>query len=139
MTYTLKLNKTIAPKKSKLQEWAESPVGWWKVTTEGDVEGRSTDQLGTHYGHVVEIAMSLPRGGCYSLRFEKAKEPSGVYGSPEDHHKDRQAVRNSANISLDTIGSYKGGEKEIAKWLDCDEVVVKPCNYCGAYTIVLKA
>jgi hypothetical protein len=132
MTYKLKLNKTIAPKKSKLQEWAD-PVGWWKVTTEGDVEGRSTDQLGTHYGHVVEIAMSLPRGGCYSLRFEKAKEPQQAF-IPDQY----QAVRTEANIQLEPI-SYKGGEKEIAKWLDCDEVEVKPCNYYGAYTLKLKA
>lgn len=135
MTYKLKLNKTIAPKKSKLQEWADSPVGWWKVTTEGDCEGRSTDQLGMHYGHVVEIAMSLPSGPSYSYRFEKS-----AHLPPEDVnavHVERQAVRKEANISLEPI-NYKGGEKEIAKWLDCDEVEVKPCNYYGAYTIKLK-
>jgi hypothetical protein len=136
MTYKLKLNKSIAPTKSKLQEWADSPVGWWNVTTEGDCEGRTTDQLGMHYGHVVEIAMSLPRGGSYSLRFEKSTNLP-----PEDVnavHVERQAVRTKANISLEPI-SYKGGEKEIAKWLDCPEVMVKPCNYYGAYTLELKA
>ena len=137
MTYKLKLNKTIAPTKSKLQEWAESPVGWWKVTTEGDCEGRSTDQLGMHYGHVVEIAMSLPSGYSYSYRFEKAKNMNGDFNIP-NIPDEYQAVRKEANISLDPI-SYKGGEKEIAKWLDCDEVEVKPCNYYGAYTIKLKA
>ena len=137
MTYKLKLNKTIAPEKSTLQKWAESPVGWWKVTTEGDCEGRSTDQLGTHYGHVAEIAFSI-KGGCgYSFRFEKADGPSGVYGSPEDHHKERQVVRKKVNISLDPI-SYKGGEKILAEWLDCPEVLVKPCNYYGAYTLELN-
>ena len=136
MTYKLKLNKTIAPKKSKLQEWADSPVGWWKVTTEGDVEGRSTDQLGTYYGHVAEIAFSIDRC-CYSLLFEKAKEPSGVYGSPEDQRETRQAVRKTTNISLPPI-NYKSGEKEVTEWLDCPEVVVKPCNYYGAYTIELR-
>lgn len=137
MTYKLKLNKTIAPKKSKLHEWADSPVGWWKVTTEGDCEGRTTDQLGTHYGHVVEIAMSLPSGGGYSLLFEKATNMAGA-GHPDEFHTERQAVRKEANISLAPI-SYNGGEKEIAEWLDCDEVEVKPCNYYGVYTIKLKA
>ena len=132
MTYKLKLNKTIASKKSKLQEWADSPVGWWKVTTEGDCEGRSTNQLGTHYGHVVEIALSITGGCGYSFRFEKAKSPQQAF-IPDQY----QAVRTKANISLDPI-NYKGGEKEIAVWLDCDEVEVKPCNYYGAYTIKLK-
>jgi hypothetical protein len=137
MTYKLKLNKTIAPEKSVIEKWADSPVGWWDVTTEGDCEGRSTKQLGTHYGHVAEIAFSLKDCG-YSFHFEKTDGPCGVYGSHEDHHKERQAVRTIANITLPPI-TYKGGEKELAKWLDCPEVAVKPCNYYGAYTLELKA
>ena len=135
MPYKLKIDRNIAPEKNALQKWCDSPVGYWKVTTEGDVEGHSTTQLGTHYGHIVEIALSLK--GCYSLRFEKAKEPSGVYGSPEDHHKIRKIVAKSTNISI-LCWSHKGGEKELSAWLDCPEIVVKPCNYYGAYTIVLK-
>jgi hypothetical protein len=103
MTYKLKLNKTIAPKKSVLQEWADSPVGWWKVTTEGDCEGKTTKQLGTHYGHVAEIAFSIAEGRGYSLCFEKGKEPSGVYGSTEEHHKKRQIVTKNTNISFPPI------------------------------------
>jgi len=135
MTYKLKLNKTIAPSKSSLELAFPSPIGWWKVTTEGDCEGRSTRQLGTHYGHIAEIAFSIEEGFSYSYRFEKGAEPSGVYGSPEDHHKKRQAVRAKANISIDTF-NYKGGEKTLAKWLDCSgDVVVKPCTFYGAYTL----
>lgn len=136
MPYKLKLNKTIAPEKSVLEKWAKSPVGWWKVTTEGDCEGRSIDQLGTHYGHIAEIAFGLERGGGYSLTFEKTNEPNGVYWSDKDHHKERQAKRNKVNISLPPITS-KGFENEIAKWLDCPEVKVNPCNYYGAYTLEL--
>lgn len=134
MTYTLKLNKTIAPQKSVLEKWADSPVGWWKVTTEGDVEGRSTVQLGTHYGHVAEIAFSLDCKLGYSLRFTKAKEPSGVYGAPE--RIERQAINKKVNISLEPI-SCKGLENVITKWLDCPEVKVLSCNYYGAYTLEL--
>lgn len=136
MTYKLKLNKTIVPEKSALEKWSESPVGWWDVTTEGDCEGRSITQLGIHYGHVAEIAFSLGGSGGYSLRFQKTDGPSGVYGSYEDHHKERQAKCKRVNISLPPI-SYKGGEGEIVKWLDCPEVRVKPCNYYGAYTLEL--
>jgi hypothetical protein len=136
MPYKLKLNKTIKVEPTKLQAWAKSPVGWWKVTTEGDCEGRTTDDLGTHYGHVCEIALSL-KGSGYKLRFQPAKKPQGVYGSIKDWHVERQIVAKAANIALDPI-NYKGGEKAIAEWLDCPEVIVKPCNYYGAYTIALK-
>lgn len=134
MAHKLKLIKTIEPKKSAIQKWSDSPVGWWKVTTEGDCEGRTTEQLGTHYGHVAEIAFSL--GCAYSLRFEKGREPHGVNGAPEDHHKTRQIVTKKTNISFDCM-TYKGGEKELAEWLDCAEIKVTPCNYYGAYTITL--
>jgi len=36
-----------------------SPIGWWKVTTEGDCEGRSVRQCGTFYGHIAEIAFGI--------------------------------------------------------------------------------
>jgi hypothetical protein len=137
MTYKLKLNKTIAPKKSPLKEWADSPVGWWTITTEGDCEGRSITKLGTRYGHVAEIAFGLPCCG-YSFRFEKAICPTRFDGDLETVRVEQQAVRTEANISLDPI-TYKGGEKVLAEWLDCPEIVVKPCNYYGAYTIKLVA
>lgn len=47
----------------------DSPIGEWHVTTEGDEEGRSTKDLGTHYGHVVDIALRLAGHAFYSLRF----------------------------------------------------------------------
>ena len=33
--------------------------GWWHVTTEGDDEGRTTRDLGYHYGYLDEIALRL--------------------------------------------------------------------------------
>ncbi len=135
MPYKLKLTKTIEPEKNALEKMG-SPIGWWNVTTEGDCEGRTTNQLGDHYGHIAEIALSM-KGGGYSLRFVKAQEPNGVYGSPEDHHKIRKLARKAVNISLD-CWSHKGGELGLEKWLDCPEIVVTPCNYYGAYTIHLK-
>jgi hypothetical protein len=136
MPYKLKLIKTIDPELTALQKWSLTPVGWWKVTTEGDEEGRTIRELGTHYGHLAEVALSL-KGCGYSLRFEKARKPQGVYGNATEWHVERRIVTKSVNISID-VWSHKGGEKQLAEWLDCDEIVVKPCNYYGAYTIALK-
>jgi hypothetical protein len=52
----------------------ESSYGYWKVTTEGDVEGRSTRDLGTFRGHIDEIAFHLANKCFYSLRFTPIKE-----------------------------------------------------------------
>lgn len=141
MTYKLKLIKTIVPEKSLFQKWAESPVGWWRVTTEGDVEGHTTDDLGTFYGHVAEIAFSL-KGGGYSLRFEKAKQPEKVKATAE--RLTRQIVTKQTNISFGSDSNTYGCkgvafDKMLAAWLDCPEVEVLPCNYHSAFTIKLKA
>ena len=75
----MKLNLKIETKSPKSDIWGYdslakyNPIGWWNVSTEGDCEGRSTDQLGTHYGHVAEIAFALRKKSGYSLRFEPSK------------------------------------------------------------------
>lgn len=45
--------------------------GIWEVTTEGDVEGRSTKQLGTHPGNLFEIVKQLNGQSYYSLRLKR--------------------------------------------------------------------
>lgn len=52
----------------------KSPVGLWKVTTEGDCEGRSTKNLGIHRGHIADIAHRLGGHNMYSLNFQPANE-----------------------------------------------------------------
>ena len=52
----------------------ESSYGYWKVTTEGDCEGRSTRDLGTFRGHIDEIAFHLANRCYYSLRFKPIEE-----------------------------------------------------------------
>lgn len=54
----------------KKQDYS-SPYGFWKVTTEGDCEGRSTRQLGIHAGFIDDIALALADQCCYSLTFTK--------------------------------------------------------------------
>jgi len=50
-------------------------VGRWRVTTEGDVEGRTTRDLGVHVGHVADIAATLAPLVHYGLDFRPEPEP----------------------------------------------------------------
>lgn len=45
--------------------------GTWRVTTEGDVEGRSTKQLGVYTGFIDDIAFYLSKQSYYTLSFYK--------------------------------------------------------------------
>lgn len=55
--------------------------GTWAVTTEGDVEGRTVRQLGTHTGYIDEIALYLADRAYYKLSF-KAVTPIKDYKTP---------------------------------------------------------
>ena len=52
--------------------------GLWKVTTEGDVEGRTINDLGTYFGNISEIALHLADKAYYGLNFRKV-EPIDKY------------------------------------------------------------
>jgi hypothetical protein len=49
----------------------DSPIGAWKVTTDGDHTGRSIKPLGVYNGHIVDIAKRLAGYAMYQLYFEK--------------------------------------------------------------------
>jgi hypothetical protein len=126
----------IAPLKNKNTEI--SPIGWWKVTTEGDCEGRSTVDLGLHYGHVAEIALSLDVGPYYSYYFRpiEASKPSGK-------RPKLQAKRKSAWVSLSFHSCHNDLDaRKIANWLDCPELTIKDslpsCKYYSAFNIEVK-
>ena len=44
--------------------------GFWRVTTEGDEEGRNTKELGIYEGYLDDIAFELADSVFYALRFE---------------------------------------------------------------------
>ena len=50
-------------------------LGWWKITTEGDCEGKTVTDLGVHYGYLDELAFSFGRKSYYSLTFQAVKRP----------------------------------------------------------------
>lgn len=47
----------------------DNSFGTWEVTTEGDVEGRTTTNLGTFTGHIDDIALHLADKCYYCLKF----------------------------------------------------------------------
>jgi hypothetical protein len=69
--------------------------GTWNVTTEGDVEGRTTRQLGTHTGFIDDIAFKLADQAYYGLRFDPV-DPTKIEKTPR--------TRTRVQVSLD-IGS----------------------------------
>lgn len=69
---------------------------WWKVHTEGDVEGRTIRDLGHHHGTLQEVAAKLS-GACswvLSFRWVNPNEMS------PDHGK-----RDNVTISVEGISS----------------------------------
>lgn len=143
----LKLNKNIpkpAPKKEfkKIKDLGiKGPVGWWRVTTEGDCEGRTTRQCGDHYGHVVEIALSLTNNPYYRYHFHPITDRAA------GKRVTRQAVRKEVWIQMDiSMGTWSMSNEKRAEWmqewLDCDEIECLPygknCVYYASTMIRLK-
>lgn len=48
-----------------------NPYGTWRVTTEGDCEGKSTRDLGVYVGYIDDIAFALSEKCFYALEFTK--------------------------------------------------------------------
>lgn len=120
----------------------ESPIGWWKVETEGDCEGRSIKQLGEYYGHVAEIAFHLADKVCYALQFKPIR--IGTKGVRQTY----QATRNKVWISLSIDSKTWDMTPEMRakwfeSWLDCPEDVdvvdsTAGCTYYAAVHLTLK-
>ena len=81
---------------SKLTEKYRDTYGTWRVTTEGDVEGRSITQLGTYEGHLDEIAKKLSSQAFYSLHFKKT-DPVTELPEPE-----RERPEVSVQLDIDS-------------------------------------
>jgi len=64
--------------------------GTWRVTTEGDEEGRTVRELGSYTGNFDEIAFALADKEFYKLTFEMVDAPPTEY----------KPVRDRVNISF---------------------------------------
>lgn len=67
------LRKLQKEKEDRKKPIPFNPEGVWKVTTEGDCEGRSTRQLGTYEGHILDVVRQLAGQAYYQLTFERVK------------------------------------------------------------------
>lgn len=70
---------------------------WWRVTTEGDIEGRTLKNLGRHYGTLYEVARKLSGAACWKLDF--------TWLSPESHREALSRARDEVSISVGQINN----------------------------------
>ena len=107
------------------------PYGVWRVTTEGDCEGRSTCELGTHAGYIDEIAFALADQAMYGLNFSKVNKLNL-----------KKPTRKSVHVSLDIESGTWNSEEAILsfakKMLNDRPVVVIPSNYYASFVICSK-
>lgn len=112
----LNLNKNIpAPltPAEKIKAKFYGPVQVWRVTTEGDCEGRTTRDLGEFYGHIAEIAFSLADKVYYSLHFSPVER---VF--PRVNRPYYDATKKSVWIRLDIkSGTWDMDSDERARWI----------------------
>jgi hypothetical protein len=118
----------------KFNDWA-TPIGWWHVTTEGDCEGRTTNNLGDHYGHIADIAFALADKCHYSLQFR----PDVAIRSPGITAQ-RKATGRGVHISFydGPFRMQNPNEIDVSKWMNIEGVSVTECNYYGAVTLTAR-
>ncbi len=106
-----------------------SSYGEWIVTTEGDVEGRSTQNLGVHEGYVDEIALSLANRSYYILNFRRTNTKILKNVSP---------TKDKTNIKVEGMtdsSDRKYRVEEYKKFFAGRDIFVTECNYYASVTI----
>lgn len=122
----------------------ESPVGWWEVTGVFGDEADSREVIGTHYGHVAEIAFHLANKTGWELIFK----PVSHMGTPPKREGAWTASKTVVWIRLDTYQIPSNAsdylkEDWFRNWLNCeDQVEVKAYHagqrYYHAVCLLLK-
>lgn len=103
----------------------------WKVTTEGDVEGRSVKDLGVHYGFIDDIAFALADQCYYSLCFKWVQ--SANLGAPK---------ANKINVTLDIDSetwnmNHEQRQLFMEKLLGDRDVAVEQGQYYASVQLVM--
>lgn len=102
--------------------------GTFTVTTEGDCEGRTIKNLGTHTGFIDVIAFALSDKCYYSLYFSPVDPAAPLV--------DKGAA--SVNISMSAIGVGENRHKNAYFAFAGRPVTVKESNFYGAVTLTRK-
>lgn len=110
-----------------------SAYGLWRVTTEGDCEGRSTRDLGTHEGFLDEIAFRLAHKQYYSLSFSLIDTKAWPSSGP--------VMSTKANVVLDISSGTWDMEparraEAFRKLLAGRGVTVRPGNYFASVELI---
>ena len=106
--------------------------GTWHVTTEGDCEGRSTRDLGTHTGNIDDIAFALASQAYYGLHFNSVN-PTILKGREPTKSK----VEVSLDIGISQLDINKNDRVEYFKrMLRGRDVTVKPGTYYACVSLV---
>ena len=108
-----------------------SAQGFWKVTTEGDCEGKSIRDLGVHYGYLDDIAFALADKCYYSLCF-KLVDPMTL----------DVPTKNKVNIVLDIdSGTWDMASSSrvafVENMLKDRDVSVKASNYFASVELAM--
>lgn len=103
--------------------------GFWRVTTEGDCEGRSVRHLGTYEGYIDEIAFALADKCCYCLNFE-AINPLDM--TPKSKTVDIQLNVGSGTWDMDTDTRVA----EVGSLMENRPVSVIKSNYYGCVRLI---
>jgi hypothetical protein len=118
-----------------------NPIGWWRVTTEGDCEGRTTNDLGVFYGHVAEIAFAKRKHGGYSLNFiplfdRSPPNTTQVYTVTKGVKE--TAISVHIHFDCKMTDACKPSPKAVAAWLDADGITVGESNYYDSVKLTMK-
>lgn len=101
-----KLRQEIEEKQSRLERLEKENFdiyGIWKVSTEGDCEGRSTKDLGIHQGNIFDIVKNLRSQAFYTLDVERV----GYYRpNQENENRKREHTVNFKVIDRESIKLY---------------------------------
>jgi len=109
--------------------------GTWRVSTEGDCEGKSVRDLGVHTGYLADIAFALSGEAMYGLAFS-------LYS--EDAERDRAPPqRNTVHIRLEIdSATWDMTPEDRVRFMesvltrDDPGIVVTESNYYASVTLV---
>lgn len=120
-----------------------NPLGVWKVTTEGDVEGRSTEQLGTYAGYLDFIAYQLADKAYYSLEFTKLSPQPYIQPIKARPITGEVEVHVQLNIESGTWGPSKEEEEHRYKFFlymlkDREHVSIRKGQYYSSVRLIIN-
>ena len=115
-----------------------NPFGAWRVTTEGDEEGRSTEELGTYVGYLDFIAYHLAGRELYGLCFRKV--PIRPYILPIKTKQTTDLVEVDVQLDIDS-GTWDNNDYRLRFFnnllKDREHVIIKESNYYASVKLMI--